>query len=370
MSFFRFPGLFSHKACQCCIMPDDEGSRINLITARMLPLSLRVQPPATADAQMQAVIDELATLGARPVDSLSAKEAREQPGAADAVRALLLKQGRSTEPEAVDRVEDRLIAGAGGELPIRIYWPHGSGPFPVIVYYHGGGWVVADLDSYDSSARALTNAAHAIVVSAHYRQAPEHKFPAAHDDAFTAYLWALANAEFLEGDPNRVAVAGESAGGNLAAAVAIRARDERIQMPVHQALIYPVTNCAFDTPSQQQNYDAKPLNTPMLSWFYEKYLVSPADSANPMFSILRTPDLSGLPRATVITADIDPLRSEGEAYAQRLQHAGVAVDYRNYEGVTHGFFGMGAVVDVAQQAVAQVAAGLDRAFNYDARSLH
>jgi acetyl esterase/lipase len=139
---------------------------------------------------------------------------------------------------------------------------------------------------------------------------------------------------------------------------------------VHQALIYPVTNCAFDTPSQQQNYDAKPLNTPMLSWFYEKYLVSPADSANPMFSILRTPDLSGLPRATVITADIDPLRSEGEAYAQRLQHAGVAVDYRNYEGVTHGFFGMGAVVDVAQQAVAQVAAGLDRAFNYDARSLH
>jgi acetyl esterase len=365
MSLFSLSALCSLNLCS--ILPEDECG-LSLNKASVTPISLRMSGAATPNAQMQAVLDELAALGIRPIDSLSAKEAREQPTLADAVQVLRMKQGKQAEPVA--RVEDRMIAGAGGELPIRIYWPQGDGPLPVVVYYHGGGWVLADLDTYDASARALANAAGAIVISAHYRQAPEHKFPAAHDDAFTAYLWALANAEYLEGDPNRVAVAGESAGGNLAAAVALRARNERIPQPVHQLLVYPVTNCAFDTPSQQQNYDARPLSTPMLSWFYEKYLSTPTDGANPVFSILRTPDLTGLPPATIITADIDPLRSEGEAYAQRLQHAGVQVDCRNYEGVTHEFFGMGAVVDAAREAVAQAGTNLRRAFNYDAHSLH
>lgn len=359
---------FMPRAGERTILP--AGSAVMDEDTRAVPLSLRMPSGNLPNAQMQAVLDALTALGGKPVDSLSAKQARDQPTPADAVRALMHEQGRPYIPEAVHQVEDRIIAGAGGELPIRIYRPQAHGILPIIVYFHGGGWVLADLDTYDSSARALANASGAIVVSAHYRQAPEHKFPAAHDDAFAAYLWTLANAEYLQGDPARVAVAGESAGGNLAAAVAIRARDERIQQPLHQALIYPVVNCAFDTPSQQQHYDAQPLSTPMLSWFYEKYLSTPADGANPLFSILRTPDLSGLAPATVITADIDPLRSEGEAYAQRLQHAGVAVDYRNYEGVTHEFFGMSAVVDLAYAAVQQVTANLVRAFDAETRVLH
>lgn len=354
---------FLLRACSACAIVPVESAGAGESPQRV-PLSLRMPCGGSMpNAQMQAVLDALAALGGKPLDSLSAKQARDQPSLMDAVRELLHRQGRPYMPEAVHEVEDRIIAGAGGELPIRIYRPQAEGVLPLIVYFHGGGFVLADLDSYDSSARALANAAGAIVVSAHYRQAPEHKFPAAHDDAFAAYLWALANAEYLQADPARVAVAGEGAGGNLAAAVAIRARDERIRQPVHQTLIYPVTNCAFDSPSQQQCYDARPLSTPMLSWFYEKYLGTPADGANPLFSILRTPDVSGLAPATVITADIDPLRSEGEAYAQRLQHSGVAVDYRNYEGVAHGFFGMGAVVDLANAAVRQVADNLERAFD-------
>ena len=367
MSLVSPPDLLP-RSSKRAILPADSATADE--SPRIVPVSLRMPCGNLPNAQMQAVLDALAALGGRPVDSLSAKQARDQPTPADAVRALLHQQGRPFIPEAIHQVEDRVIAGAGGELPIRIYRPQAQGVLPVIVYFHGGGWVIGDLDSYDSSARALANASGAMVVSAHYRQAPEHKFPAAHDDAFAAYLWTLANAEYLQGDPTRVAVAGEGVGGNLAAAVAIRARDERIQQPLHQALIYPVTNCAFDTPSQQQHYDARPLSTPMLSWFYEKYLTSPADSANPLFSILRTPDLSGLAPATVITADIDPLRSEGEAYAQRLQHAGVPVDCRNYEGVTHDFFGMGAVIDLANAAVQQVAANFAHAFDAHARVLH
>ena len=369
MPFLPSPVSFLRALNGCAMLPDG-GAAMGESARNGIPVSLRMPCRNMPNAQMQAVLDELAALGAKPIDILSAKQARDQPTPAAAVRSLLRKQGRSLDPEAVHQVEDRVIAGADGELPVRIYKPQANGVMPVIVYFHGGGFVLADLDTYDSSARALANASGAIVVAVHYRQAPEHKFPAAHDDAFAAYRWTLANAESLQGDPARIAVAGESAGGNLAAAVAIRARDERIQQPLHQVLIYPVTNCAFDTPSQQQNYDARPLSTPMLSWFYEKYLAGPADSADPMFSILRTPDLSELAPATVITADIDPLRSEGEAYALRLQHAGVAVDYSNYEGVTHEFFGMGAVVDSARDAVRQVAANLARAFEAGAPTVH
>lgn len=209
----------------------------------------------------------------------------------------------------------------------------------------------------------MTNAAGAIIESTHYRQAPENKFPAAHDDAYAAYQWTLANATSLGGIAKQVAVIGESAGGNMATAVALRARDNNIQRPVHQALIYPVTNYAFDSPSQIQNRDASPLSTPALMWFYEKYLPTPADGANPMFSVLRAPSLTSLPSATVITADIDPLRSEGRAYAERLAESGVSVDYVNYAGVTHEFFGMGAVLDDARNAVAKVAANLKAAFS-------
>ena len=320
------------------------------------------EPMPTPNAQMQTVLDELAALGAKPIATLTVAQARAQPSPADAVKSLLAKQGKSTAPEPVGSVEDRVIAGPGGGIQIRIYKPAGAGPFPVALYIHGGGWVIATIDTYDSSARALTNAAGAIIVSTHYRQAPEFKFSAAHDDTYAAYQWTLANATALGGIAKQVAIIGESAGGNMAAAITLRARDDGIQRPVHQVLVYPVTNYAFDSPSQQQNRHASPLDTAGLAWFYERYLPSPADGSNPQFSVLRAPTLVGLPAATVITADIDPLRSEGRAYAERLSAAGVTVDYSNYPGVTHEFFGMGAVLVDARAAVARAAADLNASF--------
>lgn len=316
-----------------------------------------------ADPQMKVVLDELQSLGGKSIESLSAEDAREQPTPADAVKAVLTKQGKSTAPEPVGNIDNRTIPGPGGPIPIRIYTPNGNGPFPVVVYYHGGGWVIATMDTYDSSARALANAAGAVVVSVEYRKAPEFKFPAAHEDAYAAYHWALKHANDIHGDPSKVAVAGESAGGNLAAAVALIAREEGDQLPVHQVLIYPVTGHDFNTPSYQENAKAKPLNKAMMAWFFEKYLKNPGEAENPLISLDRVKNLRGLPPATIITDEIDPLRSEGKRYADRLREAGVPVTYKNYEGVTHEFFGMGAVVDKAKQAVALAGIDLMKAFH-------
>ena len=316
---------------------------------------------AAPHQQMQAVLTELEALHPKPVPQLSAAAARQQPTPADAVKALLKKEGKSTAPEPVGNVTNRTIPGAGGPIPIRIYTPKGAGPFPVVVYYHGGGWVIADLDTYDASPRALTNLANAVVVSAHYRQGPEHKFPAAHQDAFSAYRWILSNAKSLKGDPSRVALVGESAGGNLAAAVSIMARDSGVQMPVHQVLVYPIAGYDVNTPSYQENANAKPLNKPMMQWFFENYLRSPADGKNPLIDLVHA-NVKGLPGTTVIAAQIDPLRSEGKQLADRLKDAGVEVDYKNYEGAAHEFFGMGAVLDDAKEAQGQAAAGLKKGF--------
>ena len=316
---------------------------------------------STPTPQMQVVLDQLAALGAKPVETLTVEQARVQPTPADAVKAVLMQQGKSTVPEPVAKVIEGSFPGPAGSIPISIYTPSGTGPFPVVLYIHGGGWVIADRKGYDSSARALTNAAGAIVVSTDYRRGPENRFPAAHDDTFAAYQWVRQNAQQLNGDPLRIAVAGESAGGNLAASISIRARDQGVPLPRYQVLVYPVTNYAFDTPSQQVNMDTAPLSTKGLRWFYDRYLNSPADGANPLFSVLRA-NVQGLPPATIITVDIDPLRSEGAAYAQLLINAGITVDYQNYSGVTHEFFGTGAVVDEAKQAVAQAGQALKRAF--------
>ena len=317
--------------------------------------------PAAPDQQMQAVLTELQALNPKPIPELSAAEARKQPTPADAVKALLKKQGKSTAQEPVGSVVNRTIPGAGGPIAVRIYTPRGTGPFPVIVYYHGGGWVIADLDTYDASPRALTNLTQAVVVSSHYRQGPEHKFPAAHQDAFTAYRWVLANAKSLKGNPAKVAVAGESAGGGLAAAVSMMARDSGAQMPVHQLLVYPIAGYDLNTPSYQENAEAKPLNKAMMAWFFEKYLRSPEDGKNPMIDLVNA-DLKGLPASTIITAQIDPLRSEGKTLADRLEAAGVEVDYKNYEGSSHEFFGMGVVLDDAKSAQQQAAAGFAKGF--------
>ncbi|MBA3596933.1 MAG: alpha/beta hydrolase [Methylibium sp.] len=321
------------------------------------------EAPAAPNAQMQAVLDQLAAFGNEPTVNLSAPAARAQPALPDAMSALLQTRGRSTLPEVVARIENHLILGADATaMPVRVYWPPGDGPHPVLLYFHGGGWVLGDLEQGDAAARALNNAARAIVVAPQYRQGPEHRFPSAHGDAWVAYRWTLANAASFGGDPARVAVGGEGAGGNLAASVAIRARDERAPLPVHQLLVYPITDVGLDTPSHRQYIDTRPLGTRQLPWFFSQYLRSPIEGTDPAFSVLRTPDFAGLPAATVITAEIDPLRSQGQAYAERLRSAGVAVDYRNYAGVAHGFFGLGRVVDQANEAVLHAARGLRQAF--------
>lgn len=338
--------------------------------ALVLPLSdaqgAAATPPPAAP-EMQQVLDQLAKLNPKPLETLSATEARKQPSPADAVKRIALKPGApSPRPEPVEKIDDYGIPGAAGEIKVRVYTPKGSGPFPVIVYFHGGGWVIADLDTYDASPRALANAANAVILSAHYRQGPEHKFPAAHQDAFAAYKWALENLKKLNGQPGKIAVSGESAGGNLATAVCLMAREQNVALPVHQLLIYPVTNFAFDTPSYQENAMAKPLGKAGMQWFFSQ-AATPADAENPFLSPLRAKDLRGMPPATIITAQIDPLRSEGEAYAKKLQAAGVKTNYRNFDAVTHEFFGMGSVVPQAKEAVQLAAQDLRASFGNAAK---
>ncbi|MGE0645980.1 MAG: alpha/beta hydrolase [Nitrospira sp.] len=315
------------------------------------------------DKDMAAVLKEWRALIPMPIVSLSAEEARVQPTPADAVMALVQERTPKLTLTPVRKAKDLQIPGPGGPLPIRIYTPLGSGPFPVIVYYHGGGWVIGTIDTNDASARALANASSAIVVAVEYRKAPEHKFPAAHEDAYSSYQWVLRNAETFEGDPSMIAVAGESAGGNLAAAVCLMARARGEVLPVHQALIYPVAGYDFNTPSYQEHAHAQPLDKPMMAWFFDKYLKNPEEGNDSLIDLVNAPNLSGLPSATIITAEIDPLQSEGKRYADRLLEDGVPVMYRNFEGVTHEFFGMGEVVADAKQAVRLVAEGMAGSFD-------
>lgn len=319
--------------------------------------------------EMAVVLKEFQKLNPKPIETLSAEDARKQPTLDMAVKEVLRQQNKGTEPLPVGHIDNRSIPGPEGSIPIRIYTPSGSGPFPVIVYYHGGGWVFATIETYDASARALSDAVNAIVVSVEYRKAPEHRFPAAHRDAYAAYEWVLANAQQISGDPTAIAVAGESAGGNLAAAVSMMAREREQPMPVHQVLIYPVTGYDFSTPSYQENAQAMPLNRAMMVWFFEKYLNNPQDAKDPRISLTNAQYLKDLPPTTIITAEIDPLRSEGLRYAERLRQEGVPVHYRNFEGVTHEFFGMSAAVPDAKEAVRFVAAHLRRSFAQGKKSM-
>lgn len=316
-----------------------------------------------ADSTMQKVLDHLAKLGAKPIETLTPEQARQQPSPADAVKALLKEQGKSTAPEQIGSVKDITIPSPGGQpIPARVYMPQGQGPFPAILYIHGGGWVIADLDTYDASPRALANAAKAVVLSTHYRQAPEHRFPAAHQDTFAAYQWLHQNAAQLQADPARIAVVGESAGGNMAASISLMAREKNVPLPVHQVLVYPVANNDFNTPSYQENANAKPLNRAAMMWFAKHAFRTPQDGDSPMISLVDRASLQGFPPTTIITAQIDPLRSEGEMLSEKLKQAGVPVRYKNFEGVTHEFFGMGAVLKEAKQAVAFAAEGLRDGF--------
>jgi acetyl esterase len=316
---------------------------------------------AAPDTQMGAVLKELKDLKGKPIETLSAAEARKQPTPTDAVKEVLENKDKSTSPMPVAKVDERSIKGADGDIEARFYTPEGDKPMPVIVYYHGGGFVIADNDVYDATPRALANATKAIVVSVEYRKAPEHKFPAAHEDAFAAYKWVVKNAKDFGGDPNRIAVAGESAGGNLAVNVSMRARDEKITMPVRELLVYPVANSDMNSKSYLENAEAKPLNKGMMNWFVKNYLNTPAEAKDPRISLVNA-NLKGLPPTTLITAQIDPLRSEGELLAEKLRAAGVPVSFRNYDGVTHEFFGMASVLDKAKQAQEFAAEDLKKSF--------
>lgn len=314
------------------------------------------------DVQMQAVLDELAMLGGKPIETLTAPEARQQPTPADAVRKLLQNQGKPRAPDPAVKHVDRTIPGPAGALPVRIYTPAaGNGPFPVIVYYHGGGWVIGSKEVYDAGARALSKLANAVVVSVDYRVGPEHPFPAAHDDAFATYKWALANAATIEGDPRRVAVAGESAGGGLAVSTSMMARDQKVTLPVFQVIVYPIAGTDTTTPSYLEHAQAKPLNRPMMNWFFGKYLRNAADRSDPRVNLVDA-DLRGLPPAIIVNAEIDPLRSEGEELALRMRDADVDVQQKTYPGTAHEFFGMAAVVDKAKDAQQMAADALTKAF--------
>jgi acetyl esterase/lipase len=328
----------------------------------IVPASAQAAPPPP-DPQMKAVLQSLAELKPKPIEKLSPTEARKQPGPPDAVKLTLKKQGKPITPEPVAKVMDTKIPGAAGQIPARVYTPSGTGPFPVIVYYHGGGWVIAGINAYDASCRALCNAAGAVVVSVGYRLAPETKFPGQHEDSYAALQHVMQNAASMGGDPKKVAVVGESAGGNLATAVCLMARDRKGMMPVHQVLVYPITDTRLNTPSYEINKNAKPLNKPMMAWFVNHTIRVPADKNNKYLAVLRNPNVAGLPPATVITAEIDPLLSESKAYADKLKKAGVPVRYKYYDGVAHEFFGMGAVVDKAKDAVAFAATGLKESYS-------
>lgn len=307
-----------------------------------------------ADDDMLEVLNTFASLNPDAIEKVDTQAARKNPTPADAVKKLLVEQGRDPHPEVLVpgiRTLDFEVQGAESLLPARIYLPEGDGPFPVVLYFHGGGWVIADKDVYDGGARALAKSAQAVVVSIDYRRAPEHPFPAAWDDALAAYRWLLGNPAKVNGDGGRIALAGESAGGNLALATAIAARDAGLPLPEHVVAVYPVTQTDFATESYLENAIAMPLNLGMMKWFLERVVVAPEDMKDPRLNLIEA-DLTGLPPVTLINAHIDPLRSDGAKMEDALRAAGVEVERRDYTGVTHEFFGMSAVVAKARDAVA------------------
>jgi acetyl esterase len=305
------------------------------------------------DPQVQAYLDMLASAGELPLNARSVDENR---------TSFLDLAAQAGEPQVVGSVENREIPGSESKIPVRIYTPWGKGLFPLLIYFHGGGWVFGNLDVHDSVCRALTNAAGCITVAADYRLAPEYKFPAAPDDCYAATRWVAENARSFNGDPTRIAVGGESAGGNLAAVVTLMARDRGGPNLAYQLLIYPITNFSFDTPSYHENAEGYSLTKVDMVWFWEHYLPSENEGKHPYASPLNMQDLSNLPPAMVVTAEYDPLRDEGEMYAWRLQEAGNQVTVKRYHGMIHGFFSMGAVIDQGKQAIEDVAAALRSAF--------
>ena len=258
----------------------------------------------------------------------------------------------------VAHVEERSIPGPQGEIPLRIYAPEGSGERPPLVFFHGGGWVIGNLNTHDGTARKLANATGRSIVSVDYRLAPEHRFPAAAEDCFAAACWAAKNPGAVGAGCGAPAVAGDSAGGNLAAAVSLMARDRSGPELGFQLLIYPVVDCDFERASYTENAEGYMLTLDVMKWFWDQYVPDAEQRRQPYVSPLAADDLSGLPPTLVITAEFDPLRDEGEAYAERLRAAGVPVTCTRYDGMIHGFFSFADFVDKGRQALSEAAAAL------------
>jgi acetyl esterase len=316
----------------------------------------------TIDPQMHAVIEELQAKEQPKFTDLTPFQVRNAKLPAEAAMSLMVKAGIEAKEPKVDIGHRLLSVSSEDGVLVRTYTPlSGSGPFPVIVYYHGGGWVIADLETYEPSAKALAEKTGAIVVSVAYRQAPEHTFPAAHEDSFAAYKWVVENAAELGGDPERIATAGESAGGNLAVAVALMAKEQGVALPDHILSVYPIADGDVESPTYEEYANAAPLNKPLMDWFFSYYTPNGEGKDSPWISLVDA-DLSGLPATTIINAEIDPLRAEGEELAQKMEAAGVDVVREVYPGVTHEFFGMAAILEQAEEAQKLAADRLKQAF--------
>ncbi len=298
------------------------------------------------DPQVAAMRAERMSRNVTPLYEMTLEEAR----AADL--ADIRAGGGDVEPVA--EVTDGTFPGPDGELPVRVYRPTADRPLGTLVYFFGGGWTLGGIDTSDGVCRALANAAGCLVVTPGYRLAPEHPFPAALNDCLAAVSWVVENADTLGADPSRIAVGGDSAGGNLAAVVAALAMERGLPLAA-QLLVYPNTCYRADTDSLRDNDDRWMFNRHSVDWYWRNYLTVPEDGRDPRVSPLLTPDLSGLPPALVITAEFDPLRDEGERYAERMRGADVPVELTRYDGMAHGFFTMSGVLADARRAVAQAA---------------
>jgi acetyl esterase len=313
------------------------------------------------DPQAELVIGLVKKAGLPELWQLTPDQAREQYQLRVAKLALKAEVYRST---------DRPIPGPGNDLPLRIYQPREAKPgelFPVLLWFHGGGFVIGNLDTHDSACRMLATQADCVVVAVDYRLAPEHKFPAALEDCMAALRWVAMHAREIGADAARIAVGGDSAGGNLATVCALLARNEGFPPLAHQLLIYPCTAPEPETPSHRKFAEGYVLTRNTITWFYKHYLRSRSDVNDFRFGPLIADDLSNLPPALVLVAGYDPLRDEGVDYAKRLIEAGNRVTLVNYEGMIHGFYLMGGAVDAAKRAIAQSAQALREAFAPDAR---
>ncbi len=305
------------------------------------------------DPQAQAFLDQMAAYDAPEMDTLTPEAVR-----AD-MRAMVGLLGAG---EPVARVADQRIPGPDGSIPVRVYTPAGAGPFPILVFFHGGGWVIGDIETHDGLCRSLCNGAGCVVVSVEYRLAPEHRFPAAPEACYAATAWVAEHAAEVGGDAQRVAVGGDSAGGNLAAVVSLMARDRGAPPLAFQLLIYPGTDMRMQSPSIAENGEGYYLTRSDMVWFRGHYIRGEQDITNPLASPLLAPNLRGLPPALVITAEFDPLRDEGEAYGKRLEEVGVPTRVSRYNGMIHGFLSMAPILDQGKAAVGESSRALRAAF--------